>query len=146
IDSGRIYVAGCDEIFRAVDLLNGKEVYTLPLNAYMGASPVIRDGQVYVGSFGNEVIAIDLEKHAQLSTYRHPVRNFPVYSSAAVTTDKVVVGGRDKILHCLNRATGKELWSFTTRARIESSPLIAGNRVYVGSNDGHFYVLDLASG
>ena len=145
IDSGRIFVAGCDEIFRAVDLVNGKEVYTLPLHAYMGASPVIRDGQVYVGTFGNEVIAIDLKKRAQLWTYRHPARNFPFYSSAAVTTDKVVVGGRDKILHCLNRSTGK-IWSFTTRARIESSPLIAGSRVYVGSNDGHFYVLDLASG
>ena len=28
----------------------------------------------------------------------------------------------------------------------DSSPAIAGDRVYVGSNDGRFYVLDLASG
>jgi eukaryotic-like serine/threonine-protein kinase len=146
IDEGRIFVAGCDEVFRAVDVVNGKELFTLPIHAYMGASPAIRDGQVYVGTFGNEVIGIDLKKRALLWTYRHPVRNFPFYSSAAVTKDRVVLGGRDKILHCLNRLTGKEVWTFTTRARIESSPLIAGNRVYVGSNDGHLYVLDLASG
>ena len=29
---------------------------------------------------------------------------------------------------------------------MDSSPAIAGDRVYVGSNDGRFYELDLASG
>ena len=47
------------------------------------------------------------------------------------------------MVHCLNRSTGKAVWTFTTRARVESSPLIAGNRVFVGSNDGVLYELDL---
>ena len=54
--------------------------------------------------------------------------------------------GRDKLVHCLNARTGKAFWTFPTRARVDSSPAIASGRVYVGSNDGHFYVLDLASG
>jgi len=29
---------------------------------------------------------------------------------------------------------------------VESSPVVAGGRVYVGSNDGRLYVLDLATG
>jgi outer membrane protein assembly factor BamB len=29
---------------------------------------------------------------------------------------------------------------------VESTPAIAGGRVYVGSNDGRFYVLSLSSG
>jgi outer membrane protein assembly factor BamB len=33
-----------------------------------------------------------------------------------------------------------------TRARIDSSPAIAGGRAFVGSNDGRFYALDVASG
>jgi len=41
---------------------------------------------------------------------------------------------------------GKPLWTFTTRARVDSSPAIAGGRVFVGSNDGRVYGLDLASG
>ena len=66
--------------------------------------------------------------------------------SAAVAGDRVVVGGRDKLVHCLNAKTGKSIWTFATRARVDSSPAIAGYRVYVGSNDGLFYVLDLATG
>jgi outer membrane protein assembly factor BamB len=49
-------------------------------------------------------------------------------------------------VYCLNATTGKPLWTFATRARIDSSPAIADGRVYVGSNDGRLYVLDLAKG
>ena len=58
----------------------------------------------------------------------------------------VVLGGRDKMVHALEAKTGKPLWTFTTRARVDSSPAIAGGRVFVGSNDGGVYGLDLASG
>ena len=60
--------------------------------------------------------------------------------------DRIVIGGRDKFVHCLDARTGKAIWTFATGARVDSSPAIAGNRVYVGSNDGRFYVLDLATG
>ena len=58
----------------------------------------------------------------------------------------MVVGGRDKIVHASNARTGKAVWTFATNARVDSSPAIAGGRVYVGSNDGRLYVLDLATG
>jgi outer membrane protein assembly factor BamB len=50
------------------------------------------------------------------------------------------------MVHCLSAATGKRLWTFTTRARVESSPTLADGRVFVGSNDGRFYVLDFKTG
>jgi outer membrane protein assembly factor BamB len=49
------------------------------------------------------------------------------------------------MVHCLTLA-GKETWTFVTRARVESSPAIASGRVFVGSNDGRFYVLNLSNG
>jgi outer membrane protein assembly factor BamB len=78
--------------------------------------------------------------------YQHPERKFPFYASAAVARDRVVVGGRDKLVHCLDAATGKSLWTFATKARIDGSPAIAGGRVYAGSGDGTLYVIDLADG
>ena len=78
--------------------------------------------------------------------YEHPDRKFPFYSSAAVTDGIVLLGGRDRMIHALDAATGKARWTHMTRARIDSSPAVAGGRVFVGSNDGRLYVLDLASG
>jgi outer membrane protein assembly factor BamB len=141
-----IYISGCDATFRAIDAFSGKQSYTISLGAYAGASAAILDDHAYVGTFGNEVLCLNLLERAPQWTYSHPTRSFPYYSSTAVTADRVVIGGRDKIVHCLERATGKEIWTFRTQARVESSPLITGNRVFVGSNDGLLYELDLGSG
>jgi outer membrane protein assembly factor BamB len=146
IDKGIVYISGCDENFRAIEAASGKQLFALPLGAYTGASAVVRDDQAFVGTFGNEVLGLDLKRRAIRWTYKHPTRNFPFYSSAALADNRVILGGRDKIVHCLDRSTGKELWSFLTRARVESSPLVVGNRVFIGSNDGVLYELDLATG
>jgi outer membrane protein assembly factor BamB len=78
--------------------------------------------------------------------YEHPQSKFPFYSTAAVWQGKVYVGGRDKMLHALDAKTGKALWTYATKARVDSSPVIADNRVIFGSNDGRLYILDAATG
>jgi outer membrane protein assembly factor BamB len=49
-------------------------------------------------------------------------------------------------VYALDRATGKEVWNFATDGKVDSSPVVAGSRVYVGSQDGNLYVLELATG
>jgi eukaryotic-like serine/threonine-protein kinase len=44
------------------------------------------------------------------------------------------------------RALPTVKWHFATGARIVSSPVLASGLLYVGSNDGHVYALDAASG
>ena len=102
-------------------------------------------GAAFYGTFDNEVLMVHLAERRIGWRYQHPERHFPFYSSAAVGNNFVVLGGRDKLVHALNTA-GKGLWTFATGARVESSPAIAGGRVYVGSNDGRFYVLNLSTG
>jgi outer membrane protein assembly factor BamB len=46
----------------------------------------------------------------------------------------------------LDPGTGEEKWRFTARRRVDSSPVIAGNRVYVGVTDGRLYALDRQTG
>ena len=120
-------------------------MFSVSSEAYTGASPAIRDGSAYYGTFNNEVLMVELKDHKIGWRYQHPQRKFPFYSSAAVTADRIVIGGRDKLVHGLN-AAGKAVWTFATKARVESSPAIAGGRVFVGSNDGRFYVLNLSTG
>ena len=111
-----------------------------------GASPALLDQWAYYGTFSNDALCANLRQKRIVWRYEQPDRHFSFYSSAAVMADRIVVGGRDKLIHCLNAKTGKAIWTFATRARVDSSPAIAGGRVYVGSNDGRFYVLDLATG
>jgi outer membrane protein assembly factor BamB len=145
IADGMAFIAGCDELFRAIRLADGKEVFNVSSGAYTGASPALRNGFAFYGTFDNEVLGVNLGQRKIDWRYEHPQRKFPFYSSAAVTSTRVVVGGRDKLVHGLT-LDGKAAWTFATRARVESSPAIAGGRVFVGSNDGRFYVLNLSTG
>lgn len=145
VANGMAFIAGCDELFRAIRIEDGKEVFNVSSGAYTGASPALRDGSAFYGTFDNEVLGVNLAQKQIVWRYEHPQRKFPFYSSAAVTSDRVVIGGRDKMVHGLT-LQGKAVWTFATRARVESSPAIAGGRVYVGSNDGRFYVLGLNDG
>jgi outer membrane protein assembly factor BamB len=144
--NGIAYIAGCDEMFRAIRVSDGRELFQVASGAYTGASPALAAGFAFYGTFNNDVLAVNLRTRRVGWRYQPQERQFPFYSSAAVSQGRVVVGGRDKLVHCISAVNGKSLWTFSTRARVESSPAIAGGRVYVGSNDGRFYVLDLQSG
>ncbi len=146
IRNGIAYVSGCDEVFRAVRVEDGKEMFTVSSGAYTGASPALQADQAYFGTFSNEVLSVNLKSRQVVWHYENKDRQFPFYSSSALSDGKVVLGGRDKLVHCLEAATGKPLWTFATKARVDSSPAIAGGRVYIGSNDGWFYVLELSTG
>ena len=146
VHEGVAYVTGCDAVLRGVQISDGRQVSETNSGAYTGASPAIVDGMAYYGTFNNEVLAVDLSEKKLVWRYEHPTRHFPFYSSAAVISGKVVLGGRDKMVHCLSTETGEALWTFRTSSRVESSPAVAGGRVYIGSNDGRLYVLDLESG
>lgn len=144
--NGLAYLAGCDEVLHVVRVSDGKEVSTIAFGANTGASAAIAGTRAYFGTFNNEVLAIDLEAKKRAWRYEHPDRHFPFYSSAAVADGLVVLGGRDKMVHALDAATGKARWTYMTRARVDSSPALAGGRVYVGSSDGRLYVLSLDKG
>src|SRR5215211_7147192 len=95
ISGGMAFIAGCDEMFRAIRVSDGKEVFQVSSGAYTGASPALRSGAAFYGTFDNEVLSINLGQKQIAWRYQHPQRKFPFYSSAAVSSTRVVVGGRD---------------------------------------------------
>ena len=112
----------------------------------VGSSSVVEGTKAFLGTYDNEVVAVDLTAKRIAWRFRDPEREFPYYASPALSGTRVIVGGRDKAVHALEMASGKSAWKFVTRARVDSSAAIAGGRVFVGSSDGKFYVLDAQTG
>ena len=138
VADGVAYIAGCDEIFRGIRISDGREVLRIPGIGNTASSPALVGNSAYFGNFSNEVLSLNLRTRRRAWVYMHRQRQFPFYSSPAFAQGRIVLGGRDKMVHCISATTGKAVWTFTTRARVESSPAVAGGRVYVGSNDGRF--------
>ena len=107
---------------------------------------MIDGDRAYVGTFNNEVLAFDLRAKKIVWRYENTERQFPFYSSAALTGGRVIVGSRDKLVHGIDAASGKQAWTFTTQARVDSSPAVAGDRIYIGSSDGRLYGLNAGTG
>jgi len=134
VADGHVFSAGCETIREA------------EIGAYVGASPALRDGRAYFGTFDNRVVAIELASGETLWAYRNPDRQFPFLSSVAVDGTLAVVGGRDKLIVALGVDDGKPVWKYSAGARVDSSPVIVGDRVFVGIQSGEIVALGLESG
>lgn len=139
------FVSGCDEHLRVIDLMSGAEVRDVPMESYLIASPAIVEDELYVGSHGGDVAAVNW-RTGEIRWRYESERKMPFHASAAVTDELVLVGGHDKAMHAIDRLSGKRRWHFATRARIESSAASVGDRVFFGSGDGNIYGLKLTDG
>lgn len=159
-----VIVTGCDSYLRVINIADGTQAQQVDMGAYIGASPAILVDRIehsktrqvapqptshvhaYCGTYGNEVLGVNLTSGKILWRYEHPVRKFPFFASAAITESVVIIGGRDKLVHALSPEKGEPQWTYTAKSRIESSPVIVGKRVFFGTTRGVFIALDIATG
>jgi outer membrane protein assembly factor BamB len=145
IANGQTFVAGCDSHLHIIDVLKGKTLAKIELSGQAAATVAVVGDKLYVGNMNSEMQGLDLTKRTVQWSYA-PKRAQPFFSSAAVTDQYVVVGGRDRLVHALDRLKGETAWTFAADDRVDSSPVIVGKRVYFGSTSGTFYVVDLVKG
>jgi outer membrane protein assembly factor BamB len=151
ISAGRVMLSGCDSLLHVINAADGKETSTVEIDGPSGSTAAMRGERVYFGTEGGTFFAIDVpadgnDEPVVAWTYRDPQRGQPIRTAAAVTDDIVVYGSQGKAVYGLNPVNGQVKWKLPTRSRIESSPVIAGNRVVVATAAGKLYLIDVASG
>ena len=116
--------------------------------------PVIADGRLFLGTNGGRFLAVEAAT-GRIAWERRFGRC--IAASPAVSHGVVYVSLMDPspcaphnhrapgYAVALREADGSTLWRFTA-GPIESSPLVAGGRVYVGSWDNRVYALDARTG
>jgi len=146
VSGGKVLFGGCDAVLHVVDAATGGEVKRQPMGeaAHIAGSVAVEQGLAYFGHYGNEFVCVDSGDGSTKWKFASGDQAF--FSSPAIAEDRVLVGGRDRKLHCLKKSDGTEIWSFTTRKRLDSSPVIAGDKVVLGSGDGRLHLLKLEDG
>lgn len=135
---------GCDAKLHMVNIETGFARKPIEIGSFIAGTVAIEKNRAYIGHYDNAFLCIELEERRILWEYRF--KAFPFFSSAAIGDDRIVFGGRDQRLHCVNKADGRMIWRFKARGKIDSSPVICNDRVAAASNDGRVYVLSLADG
>lgn len=126
-------------------------------DASISSSATLVDGVCYFGTLRGTIYAIDANTATELWTFR---TESWVKSTVAVVNGKLYTGADDGNIYCLDATTGNKLWetnaggikitsvdiSFIGSIHSRSSPMVVGDRVYVGALDGNLYCLDTNSG
>lgn len=146
IISGHAFVAGCDSRLHVIDVEKGTEVTAVDIEAPTGVTPAAEAERVYFGTEAGTFFGVDWRKGQILWRYQLPDSSHSIRSSPCLTPQAVVFGGRDKRVHALHPNTGKSLWVFEARARVDCSPVAVEDRILVGAADGRLYALDSKTG
>jgi outer membrane protein assembly factor BamB len=110
-------------------------------------TPAVARGRVYVPTLGNKLAAFALATGALLWTA--DVGGMAVSSPALIGTDLVLSAGfPQRRLVRLDGATGAVVWQSppVMDQLSDSSPAVGGGLIVVGSNGGHVYAFDAATG
>jgi outer membrane protein assembly factor BamB len=142
----RCFLAGCDGKLHIVDLDKGEAVADVPIDSPTGSTPAARGDMVYFGNEGGVFFGINWKEAKTIWTWQDEKRSQAFRSSAAVTDDAVIIGGRDKTVRAFEPQSNTIKWEFTTRQRIDASPVVVGERVFIAAADGRIYALNLADG
>jgi outer membrane protein assembly factor BamB len=114
-------------------------LWTFSTKDAIEGTPAIADGVVYVGSFDENLYAIDLATGKEKWRYKAGALKSP----AAVHGGRVYIGNMDGLLHCVDAAKGTKLWTFETpnQAEITSGVSFADGKLYFGCADETLYCL-----
>jgi len=144
--NGLVAIAGCDGKVRTIDIKTGHQRSAFSLGGNIGASPASSGQRIYVGSLSGIYIGMKVQGPQVLWSMREHEDGAACYASAAATPSALVFGSRSNRVFRVNPANGKPVWSCSTKAEVNSSPVIAGTVVWAGSDDGTLLAIDLGTG
>ena len=147
VDADDWALAGRDPAHTAAvpshDGFEGEELWRFETPHPLSAAPAVADGQVFLGTGNDRVVALDSTSGDVL--WEHRLTTVTV-TTPAVTQDAVYVTVRDGLLLALGRHGGAELWDFQAGSGFFASPAVYRGVVYAGSWDGVLYAVDAQNG
>jgi eukaryotic-like serine/threonine-protein kinase len=151
ISGGALFIGSWDSYFYSLDAITGKENWRFKTGedhqiynqVGIQSSAAVADGIVYFGCRDSKFYAVDAATGKERWSYNN--KGSWVISSPAVLDDKVYFATSDTgLLHAFGAKAGTLLFTVDFNHWVMfSSPAIAGQMLYIGSNRGRLNAVDL---
>jgi outer membrane protein assembly factor BamB len=144
-----VFITSIAGMIYAVNADTGKEVWSF-LGERIVTDTKVSNGVLYTHSDLGVLRAFDAGTGRVLwgartgTSQNHWPGPYQTASAPDVYAEQVIVGGTDGDVSSFDSTTGTIKWSFRTGDWVMSSPRVSGDTVFVGSNDGWIYALNLA--
>ena len=148
VEGERVYAAGHGGDVRALELASGRELWRADTKVELSGGPAVGEGIVVVGGTGGELVALDAgtgAKRWQVAT------GGEVLTAPTVANGIVVARTVDGRLRGLRVSDGGEAWSYEQPVprltlRGNGAPVVDGDMVFAGLDNGKVVALSLATG
>lgn len=148
VEGERVYVAGHGGDVQALELAGGRSLWRASTDLALSGGPGIGEGLVVAGASSGEAVAID----AQTGQERWRVAvGGEVLAPPAIGGGLAVIRTVDGRLRALRVADGTEAWNYEQLVprltlRGNGAPVISGDMVLAGFDNGKVVALSLATG
>ncbi len=134
-----------DHSMRAYDAKNGTLLWEYKTNGEVKYSAIFDDARdlVIFGSMDGGLYTLNMSDG---SLYHRFEARYGFYSNPVQSWGVIYAWSLDKIVYAYDLDSRKIVWKYETNGRIYATPLIDGESLFIGSNDGRLYELDLMTG
>jgi outer membrane protein assembly factor BamB len=148
-----VVIVGDDTgVVRAFDAATGTVVWEYETDGEISAGPTILPtagggGRVLVGSQDASLSCLNLADGKPL--WKHSIADQIRCSPTVARTpagDRVFIAGCDGKLHVIDAATGEETAAVPIGGPTGTTPAVAGDRVFFGTEGGGFFAIDFRAG
>ncbi len=141
---GKVFIGSFDNYMYCLDAENGKEIWRFRTGGEIQVDlpPSVRNGVVHFTSFDSYLYAIDIESGKEIWRFR--TGKYGNSGSPVIHNDILYQGSREGFFFAIS-PEGKEIWRFRADGMTEGMGFL-GDRILIGSEDGHVYCLDIHNG
>jgi eukaryotic-like serine/threonine-protein kinase len=146
IANGKVFIGSNDGHLYAFDSKSGSNLWRFKTEGPVESSPLVLNNMVYIGSSDGALYAVNMDGK---QVWKYVTGDKILASPNFVNVNnsaRIVIGGYDYKLHCLDAATGKSNWVYETGNYINGSPAVFDGKTVFGGCDALLHVLSLADG
>ncbi|MDD4635214.1 MAG: PQQ-binding-like beta-propeller repeat protein [Dehalococcoidales bacterium] len=144
-----VFVASFDKKLYSIDATTGQPNWNKPFetNGPIIASPIVFGDTVLVASLDRHVYAVDAETGELIWSFPagENSEDAPkrwLWATPIISEGKIYISGMDGIVYVLNGDNGELVKVIDIQESIASTPVIAGDRLVVATENGKIYSID----
>lgn len=147
-DGNRVYAASYDGNVTALNPANGERAWRTELDIILSAGPGVGDGFVVVAGYDGELVALNAADGTE--AWRINIDSESL-AKPVIHDNNVIVYTIDGRLRVFSAFDGRELWVLQQNVpaltqRGASSPIVVGNSIIAGFDNGRVVAIDIADG
>jgi outer membrane protein assembly factor BamB len=139
---GAVIVGCLNKQIHALDAESGTELWASPAGAWVWGEALVTEGVAYVGDLDGRLHAVSLGDGTPVWD-RDVQLDGTVRAGPELYDGSLVVGTESGTLYLVDRASGQAEVLYEREGAILSSPAVAGDRIYVGTNAGEVIALEM---